>query len=184
MPLILASKSPRRQELMRLITHDFTVVDSCVDETVPENLSPETVAELLACRKALAAVKTHPDSLVVGADTVVEAGGECLGKPRDAGDAGRMLRLLEGRRHWVHTGVCIAGPSGTESFVSSTEVWFVPMTGEEIEAYVLSGEPMDKAGAYGIQGLGSRFIREIRGDYNTVVGLPVQRLYERLKGKI
>lgn len=184
MPLILASNSPRRRELMRLITHDFTTVDPAVDEAVPDGVGPETTAEMLACRKAIAAAKEFPGEWVVGADTVVEMKGERLGKPQDHEDAKRMLRLLEGKLHHVHTGVCIAGPSGTESFVSSAEVWFAPMSEDEIEEYAASGEGMDKAGAYGIQGSGARFVREIHGDYYTVVGLPVQRLYERLKGKI
>ena len=184
MPLILASKSPRRQELMRLITHDFSAVDPSVDEAVPDGIGPETTAEMLACRKAIAAAKQFPGDWVVGADTVVEIKGERIGKPRDCEDAKRMLRLLEGKLHHVHTGVCIAGPGGTESFVSSAEVWFAPMSEDEIEEYAASGEGMDKAGAYGIQGSGARFVREIHGDYYAVVGLPVQRLYERLKEKI
>lgn len=181
MKLILASGSPRRRELLAHITTAFEVVVSDVDEHIHEVLSPEEFVAALAERKALAVAEQHPDALVIGMDTVVVLGDEILGKPADEAEAIRMLTRLSGRSHRVLTAVYLCHPQGGQGFVSSTEVQFAPLSAEEIAAYVATGEPMDKAGAYGIQGLGSRFVAGIRGDYYTVMGLPVQKLYQLLR---
>lgn len=161
---------------------EFEVRPAEVDESLHEGEDPFEYVKRLAREKALAVLKTAPrNAMVVGADTTVVVGGVSLGKPVDAEDARRMLRLLSGRRHEVTTGICVAyrrGDEVVESEVASeiTQVKFAAMTAEEIDAYVASGEPMDKAGAYAIQGRASRWIPEIRGCYFNVVGLPVARL--------
>ena len=183
MSLILASASPRRQELLRLITEDFLVHNSDIDESLVPGLSPADAVLLLARRKALAVRQECPRDAVIGADTVVAIDGFILGKPRDNADAALMLRQLSGRTHEVFTGVCLALPApGMENaFVSRAQVTFAPLGEDEILSYVASGEPADKAGAYGIQGLGARFIERINGDYYTVMGLPVCGLYHLMR---
>ncbi|PWM22187.1 MAG: septum formation inhibitor Maf [Oscillospiraceae bacterium] len=182
MKLILASASPRRRELLRLITEDFLVHNSNAEETLPPDLSPAAAVELLARRKALSVQRQFPQDAVIGSDTVVALGGTILGKPTDPADACAMLSRLSGRSHEVFTGVCLALPNAApHTFVSRAQVHFSPMTGEEIRAYVESGEPMDKAGAYGIQGKGARFVEQIEGDYYTVMGLPVCKLYHLMR---
>ena len=180
MEIILASGSPRRKELLGLICPDFRVEVSGADEHVTETLSPEQMVARLAEKKASEVASRFPEAPVIGSDTVVELDGEILGKPHSRAEAVSMLWRLSGREHRVHTAVQILSPAGSRSLVSTAEVHFAPMTDREIEWYVSTGEPMDKAGAYGIQGYACRYITGIRGDYYTVMGLPVQMLYRAL----
>lgn len=178
--IILASKSPRRQELIRLITEDVRCVVSGEEEILPEGIRCEDVAELLSDLKASSVAREYPDSVVIGSDTVVILGEEILTKPRDFDDAVRTLTLLSGKTHKVITACTLIKGERKRSFYSVTEVEFYPLSEEEIEAYVNSGDCYDKAGAYGIQSGGALFVKEIRGDYLTVVGLPVARLKREL----
>lgn len=180
--LILASQSPRRAELLRKAGIRFEVRPADVDERVRPGEETVAYVKRLAREKALAVLATAPEGAVVlGADTTVAVDGENLGKPVDAGDARQMLERLSGRRHQVTTGVCLARRNAAGSAVSRveaevTEVEFAAMSAEEIADYVATGEPMDKAGAYAIQGGASRWIRRIEGCYSNVVGLPVERV--------
>lgn len=144
-----------------------------IDETPHANESPQKYVERLAIEKARAVLALRPDARVLGADTTVTIDGEILGKPVDEKDAVRMLRLLQGRAHDVHTGVSLISAARIKSAVDTTRVWFAPMTDEDIRWYVATGEPVDRAGAYAIQGFASRFIPRIEGSYSNVVGLPV-----------
>lgn len=171
--LILASASPRRRELLASAGLDCRIDAAHVDETLRPDEAPAAYAERLACAKAAAVAVRWPQDPVLGADTVVIVDGEILGKPAGAADAARMLRRISGRSHTVLTAVAIAWRGVMRSAVESTDVWVDALTDAEIEAYVASGEPMDKAGAYAIQGLASRFIPKIAGSYANVVGLPV-----------
>ena len=182
--LILASSSPRRRELLRNAGFGFEVVPSSVDETGAEQDSPAAFAERLARRKAdeVASRFAAQDGVVVlGADTVVVVDGAVLGKPGSAEEAVAMLGRLSGREHEVITGVALAAPGTARRAVAHevTRVFFRPLTRQEIEAYVASGEPMDKAGAYGVQGQASRFVTRVEGCYFNVMGLPVA-LVDRL----
>jgi septum formation protein len=191
--IILASASPRRQELLRNAGIRFTVKPADIDEAPLAGESPRDCAERLAREKALAIFRSEPESYVLGADTIVVVDEAMLGKPRDAEDAARMLRLLSGRTHAVITGVCLVGPvaSGQWSVASKTEnprsasestlVTMCALSEDEIRDYVATGEPMDKAGAYAIQGIASRWIPRIEGDYSNVVGLPVAQVYAMLR---
>jgi septum formation protein len=190
--LALASASPRRQELLRNAGIPFSVCPANIPEAPRPGESPRECAERLAREKALAVWLQRPADVVLGADTIVVVDGEILGKPRDEGDAKRMLRLLAGRTHQVTTGVCLAGPSvrtgnrkletGFEDTSSETTlVTMIPLTDEDIRSYIATGEPMDKAGAYAIQGIASRWIPRIEGDYFNVVGLPVALVYRMLQ---
>jgi septum formation protein len=185
MSLILASASPRRAELLRAAGIDFEVRPADVDESVLMDESPAAYACRVAEAKARAVLPRAGQRTVLSADTVVVVGTTILGKPTDAGDAGRMLRVLSGREHQVLTAVCVAHADGRDLWLDtqldSTSVWFSELTTEEIEAYVASGEPLDKAGAYAIQGLASRFVTRIEGSYGTVVGLPIALVYAMLK---
>ncbi len=178
--LVLASRSPRRRELLTCAGIPFLVRPADVDESWLEGEAPTAHVERLARQKARA-VSATPDEIVLGADTVVVLDGAILGKPADEADAVRMLRRLSGREHQVLTGVCLK--RGPVELVASetTTVRFSTLREEEIEAYVASGEPMDKAGAYAIQGLASKFVERIEGCYFNVVGLPVARVYRMLK---
>jgi septum formation protein len=178
--LVLASASPRRRDLIALLGRPFEVVVTEVDETVEAGESAFDHVARLASAKALAAwERVGCDDgrwIVVGADTVVELDGAILGKPNGVDDARATLRRLSGREHHVLSGVTILhGTADTEpiAFVERTTVRFVALTDDQISAYVASGEPLDKAGAYGIQGVGGRFVAEIRGNYHNVVGLPL-----------
>jgi septum formation protein len=151
----------------------FEVLAADIDETPQPNESPAAYVERLAIEKAQAVFALRPDARVLGADTTVTIDGEILGKPIDEQDALRMLRLLSGRPHDVHTGVALISAAGVKSAVDTTRVWFAPMTDEDIQWYVATGEPVDRAGAYAIQGFASRFIPRIEGSYSNVVGLPV-----------
>jgi len=190
--LVLASASPRRQELLRNAGIAFTVRPTNIPELPQPGESGLACAERLARQKALAAFHQCPDDFVLGADTVVVIEGEILGKPRDCADAARMLRRLSGRTHQVTTGVCLVGPllrtenpklvSGFENTRSETTlVTMNTLTDADIRSYIASGEPMDKAGAYAIQGVASRWIPRIEGDYFNVVGLPVALVYRMLQ---
>ncbi|MCC8023669.1 MAG: Maf family protein [Clostridiales bacterium] len=175
MNLVLASASPRRQELLALLDTDFIVKPADVDETLPEGIAPRRAVESLSVRKAEAVWEKN--TCVIGADTVVALGQTIFGKPADAADARRMLNALSGRVHSVFTGVTVLHPDGrAETFSEETRVEFYPLSGAQVDAYIATGEPMDKAGAYGIQGRGCTLVKGIQGDYFNVVGLPVARL--------
>jgi len=183
MRLILASASPRRQELLRNAGLDVEVRPSSIQEVVRPGESPEDFARRAATDKALAVAATAPsNALVLGADTVVVANSEVLGKPTDAADAARMLRALSGATHRVITGVSlVSAPDRVEAVrAETTLVTFRRLDEKEIADYVASGEPFDKAGAYGIQGLASKFVTRIEGCYFNVVGLPVALVYDML----
>lgn len=193
MGLILASASPRRQELLRAAGIAITVQPTNIPEVPLDGEAAKVFAERLAREKAWAIFKQRPTDFVLGADTVVVVEKEILGKPRNPADAERMLRLLSGRTHQVITGVCVMGPKTTTPSDSKTEnelgdtrsettlVTVNPLTDDEIRAYIATGEPMDKAGGYAIQGMASRWIPRIEGDYSNVVGLPVALVYRMLK---
>lgn len=176
MDYILASASPRRQELLKLITENFTVIPADIDETVPDNINIFSAPEYLAVQKARHIAALYPDSLVIGSDTSVFCDEIMLGKPKDDSDAAEMLKMLSARQHKVITGCAICKGSQSISFSETTFVEFFPLSREEIAEYVKTGEPRDKAGAYGIQGKGSLLVKGIYGDYFNVVGLPVARL--------
>ena len=178
--IVLASRSPRRSELLAAGGISFEVLAADIDETPHTNEAPEAYVERLAIEKASAVLALRPGTTVIGADTTVVIDGQILGKPADAQDATDMLRLLQGRPHDVFTGVAVASASGVLAAVAHTRVWFGVMTDEDISWYVASGQPMDKAGAYGIQGLASRFIDRIDGSYTNVVGLPVAVVFSIL----
>jgi septum formation protein len=179
--IILASASPRRQELLRNAGISFSVQPSNIDESPLAGESAKDCAERLAKGKALAASRNYPDDFVLGADTIVVVDGVMLGKPRDEDDAVRMLRVLSRRTHEVITGVCLVAPSGRASVSSDvTVVTMGEVADEEIRAYVATGEPMDKAGGYASQGIASRWITRIEGSYSNVVGLPVALVYGML----
>jgi septum formation protein len=175
--LHLASSSPRRREILTALGLDFTVKSSEVEEYRRADESPEQMVLRLATAKALAA-EVETARFVIGSDTAVVLGGEVLGKPRDRDDAVSMLLRLSGRRHSVVTGVALLGPDGVQTALSTTDVFFREIGRDEALAYWQSGEPRDKAGAYGIQGRGGVFVKSINGSYSGVVGLPV---YETMR---
>lgn len=180
--IVLASASPRRQEILRNAGIAFIVQAANIDETVRQGESPRECAERLAREKAHTVAKQKPGSFVLGADTIVVVDGMVLGKPRDETDAARMLRVLSGRGHEVITGVCLIGPGWTESVQSErTLVAMSEISDREIQAYIETGEPMDKAGAYAIQGMASRWIPRIEGDYFNVMGLPMALAWRMLR---
>jgi nucleoside triphosphate pyrophosphatase len=186
--LVLASASPRRQELLRNADLRFTVQAASVSEVPFAGESPKDCAERLAGDKARAVSRLRPHDFVLGADTIVVVDGLMLGKPRDPADAARMLGLLSGRAHEVITGVCLMGPgesAAARAFADtrseSTRVVMQPLSEQDLASYVRSGEPMDKAGAYAIQGIASRWISRIEGDYFNVVGLPVSLVFRMLR---
>ena len=184
--LVLASASPRRRELLSQIGLEFTVMPSTKEENAKATEAGALVQELSRQKAAdiweqLSGADNQPELLVIGADTVVCCEGKILGKPHSREAAAEMLTALQGRSHEVYTGVTLYSQSEAITFFECTQVEFYPMTEAEISDYIDSKEPMDKAGAYGIQGLGARFVKGIRGDYNNVVGLPVGRLYQELK---
>ena len=177
--LVLASQSPRRSEILRQAGIPFLVRASPVDETPLAGERPEDYVLRLAEMKARA-VTAAPGEVVLGADTTVVIGGEMLAKPADQDDARRMLSLLSGRCHEVITGICLLRGSESIGRWAVTQVWFARMTEREIDDYVASGEPMDKAGAYAIQGLAAKFVERIDGCYFNVMGLPVAMVYRYL----
>ncbi len=180
MSLILASGSPRRKELLQLVTQDFIVHPVDADETLPAGMPVEMAAAFLADKKAAAGAVLFPEDIVLGCDTVVLLDDEIMGKPKDRDDAFRMLRALSGETHTVMTGVSLYHGKQTTVFTTETDVTFYALSDAEIHAYLDTGEPFDKAGAYGIQGKGSLLIQRIEGDYFNVVGLPVAALSRQL----
>lgn len=180
--LLLASSSPRRSEILRMIGWPFELGAVGVDESLRSEESPHTYVQRVATAKAAAAAEVHAHRPVVAADTTVVVDEHILAKPADVEDAKRMLRMLQGRWHEVLTGLALVFDSGMKVDIEKTEVRFAPMTEAEIGWYVATGEPMDKAGAYAIQGQGARFIESIKGDYFNVMGLPVRLLYELVRG--
>ena len=172
--IILASKSPRRRELLAAITPEFDIMTAEVDESLPEGMHPRLGVEMLAVRKGAPIAERESDAIVISSDTLVELGGVALGKPADKEDACRMLRELSGKAHNVHTGVAVHYRGRVYSGVDSTAVRFRDMSDEEIRTYVDGGEPMDKAGAYGIQGEGGKFVLGYDGEFDTVMGLSVK----------
>ena len=184
--IILASGSPRRRELMDREGFEFTVITSKAEENYDPSLPPQEIAQSLAKLKAQAVASALPaqdleDSIVIGADTIVALDGIIYGKPADASDACRMLRELSGKTHQVITGVCIICNKDAQAFAQSTNVNFKELSDSEIQEYVASGEPLDKAGAYGIQGLGGKLVDSIDGDFDNVVGLPIKTLASKLR---
>lgn len=177
---ILASASPRRFELLRQVGLSFQVIAPQADETANET-DPIGLVSVLSVRKAEIVAVSNPLSVVIAADTVVAVDDAVFGKPENETDAVRMLRTLSGRSHFVYTGVSVACDGRIETAISRTEVFFKELTDAQIVSYVRTGEPLDKAGAYGIQGKGGFFVDHIDGDYANVVGLPVGMLYEMLK---
>jgi septum formation protein len=177
--IVLASRSPRRADLLRSAGLEFVVRAADIDETPRAGEAAVDYAQRLAQEKNLA-VESTAREIVLAADTVVVLGSEIMGKPADAADARRMLSALSGRRHDVITAICLREGRRLVSDSASTAVWFSPMTAGEIESYVASGEPMDKAGAYAIQGIASRYIDRIEGSYTNVVGLSMALVYRRL----
>ncbi len=177
--LILASQSPRRRELLSKTKYTFDVIVSETDENT-EKMSPDKTVEVLSTRKAVAVSEKNKGRVVVGADTVVALDGIILGKPKSTDEAKKMLKMLSGRTHDVFTGVCITDGEKTKTFHVKSSVTFYPLTEKEIDDYVSTGEPMDKAGAYGIQGFGALLVEKISGDYFNIVGLPVSRLNREL----
>ena len=180
MNVILASQSPRRKELMGLFHIPFTVRVSEADETMAPGLSPVEAVAQVSRRKA-EAVPRQADDLVIAADTIVVLGDEILGKPRDTADASRMLHLLSGRDHQVMTGMTLLRGENAMVCTEITDIHFRPLSDSEIDAYIRTGEPMDKAGAYGIQGGAALFAERLVGDYYNVMGLPVCRLGQLLR---
>ena len=170
---ILASASPRRKQLLEQAGYAFEIVVSDADESLPAGITPEKAVQLNAARKAQAVAETNPGAVVLGCDTVVAIDGEILGKPGDEAEAKRMLRRLSGNTHTVYSGVCITDGKKETVFAVATDVTFYALSARTIDAYAATKEPMDKAGAYGIQGLGCVLVKEISGDYSNVVGLPL-----------
>lgn len=182
MELILASQSPRRRDLLSLMGLTFQVIVSGAEESAPSSsMGPDQLVEHNALEKALAVARQRPDACVLGADTVVVLGQTILGKPRDAFDARSMLSSLQGRTHTVFTGIALVHRDRVLVRSDSTDVTFSPMSPDEINWYVGSGEPLDKAGAYGIQGLGGMFVERIDGNYFTVMGLSLPLVYDMLR---
>lgn len=171
--LVLASKSPRRRELLGEMGLTFEIVTCETDESYPGEMHPRDAARFLSEKKARAVAKLVDEhTIVLASDTIVELDGVPFGKPAHEGDAHRMLAALSGRHHAVHSGVCVMLGNKVLSGVDSTEVYFVKMSDADIDWYISTQEPMDKAGAYGIQGLGGRFVSHIEGEMDTVIGLP------------
>ncbi|MGI6607816.1 MAG: Maf family protein [Erysipelotrichaceae bacterium] len=178
--LILASKSPRRKELLELLGFDFDVVVSDVNETVSENLSIEEMVKALAYQKAIAVFETHPDNIVLGSDTVVVVDNEILGKPKNAKQAKEMMLKIKNREHQVITGVAILSKQEKIVFSNTSVVHFNDIEEKEIDKYIKTSEPYDKAGGYAIQGWAARYISSIEGNYYTIMGLPLDKVFESL----
>lgn len=181
--IILASGSPRRKELLEKIGLQFEVAASDIEEDLANGLPPRKLAEKLSLEKAVAAAKKYPDAVIIAADTIGVFDGKIIGKPHTPAEAVEMLSMLSGKSHLVVTGYTILDTGTQKSVTKSveTKVDFRSLTGAEIEAYVATGEPLDKAGAYAIQGLGALIVEKIEGDYYNVIGLPLSSLMESLK---
>lgn len=181
MRLILASGSPRRKELLSTLDIPFEIIVSNFEENIDQNKSLEIEIERLSYGKASSVYQSNKDAIVIGADTIVTINNKVLGKPKNEQDVKRMLNLLSNNVHTVITGVTIMSKDKTETFSSSSKVYFDKLSDEEIEEYINTKEPMDKAGAYAIQGIGSKFIKKIEGDYYAIVGLPINQIYQKLR---
>ena len=181
MDIILASASPRRQELLKLIFDEFSVITADIEEVCPDSLHPHKCPEYLALLKAKEVAKNHPESLVIGADTAVFLGDTMLGKPKNDEDAACMLSSLSGREHLVITGCAAILGEKEIAFSVTSRVKFFELSREQIDWYISTREHTDKAGAYGIQGKGSLLVEEIHGDYFNIVGLPVSQLNRKIK---
>lgn len=182
--MILASQSPRRKELLGFISNDFRIIPAVGEERAPEGASPEETVLALSKQKAEEIFETHKGETIIAADTIVSIDGEILGKPRDEAHAFEMLRKLSGRVHSVFTGVCVIfADGGIKSFAEETKVEFHELSDAEISAYIATGDPMDKAGAYGIQEKGAANVKGIVGDFYNVMGLPVGRLARELSNR-
>ena len=179
--VILASASPRRRELLALIGVAHEVRPADIDESYLEGETPHAHAERLARGKAATVAAAHPEAVTIGSDTIVVVDGRVLGKPRDVAHAHTMLRMLSGRSHEVMTGVAVTWRGRTVSGVETVGVTFRELDDADIEAYIATGEPMDKAGAYGIQGFGATIVTRVHGDYFAVMGLPLNRLVRQLE---
>ena len=179
--LILASQSPRRRELLEKCGIPFICEPADIDETITEGNDLSDEIRRLSRRKAEAVLALHPDAVVIGSDTIVAIDGKVLGKPQDRSEAKQMLQMLSGNTHQVITGLCVISSSRCFQDVSVSHVTFAPLSADEIDAYVSSGECDDKAGAYAIQGGAGRFITNIDGDYYAIMGLPLNSVYEELK---
>ncbi len=179
--LILASQSPRRRDLLSMLGLDFTIITADIDETMDENLSIEDAVAEVCRRKAEAIAKDHPDDTVISADTIVVVDDVVLGKPQDAEDAKKMLRSLSGRSHTVMTAFCVWQKGKAQTHVEKTHLRFKPLSEGEISAYVATGSPLDKAGAYGIQDQAAIFVEAMDGDYYNVMGLPLCSLVKVLR---
>ncbi|MCQ2434934.1 MAG: Maf family protein [Oscillospiraceae bacterium] len=181
MEYILASASPRRKELLAMLDVPFSIVPAVGEECLPAALPASQAAEYLAVQKAAEVAKTHPDAIVIGADTTVLLDEEILGKPKSKEECISMLSKLSGRQHTVQTGVALFYGGKSLSFTDETQVQFYPLSAAEIEAYADTDEPYDKAGGYGIQGKAALLIAGIHGDYYNVMGLPIARLARQLR---
>lgn len=183
--IILASASPRRKELLEQVGAEFEIIPAVGEEIITDSRPQQAVLGLSAQKAAEVAAKVQGDAIVLGADTVVAFGDKILGKPKDEMDAEQMLSMLSGNTHSVYTGVSIvvkqSGQSRAYSFYEETEVTMYPLSKQQILSYIRTGEPMDKAGSYGIQGRGAVFIEKIQGDYNNVVGLPIARVFRTIE---
>ena len=179
--IILASKSPRRKQLMDTLNIPYEIIVADIEETIDHEKELRSEIEKLSFLKALKVYKDNPDAIVVGADTIVVVDNKVLGKPQDEEEANQMLHKLQNNKHTVITGCSIISSKMSETFSNVSDVYFNPMSDEEINEYIQTKEPMDKAGAYAIQGLGSKFIHSINGDYYSIMGLPISEVYQRLK---
>ena len=180
MRIVLASESPRRKELLALMGLEFTAVASNIEEQPPKNGSMDEMVMALALQKSRAVAAAYPNDCVIGADTMVSLDGEALGKPHTPENAKAYLGRMQGRKHTVYTGVAVLTNSREDVRSCMTTVTFLPMSKAEIDWYVSTGEPLDKAGAYGVQGLGSIFVERIEGNYFNVIGMPLPLLYRML----
>lgn len=179
--IILASKSPRRKQIMEMLNIPFDIIVADIEETINPNNELRKEIENISFLKALKVFNENKDAVVIGADTIVVCNNEVLGKPKDKEDAKRMLNLLQNNMHYVITGVTILSNKESETFSNISEVYFNSLSDKEIEDYIETKEPMDKAGAYAIQGIGSRFINKINGDFYSIMGLPLSDLYQRIQ---
>ena len=178
--IILASASPRRKEILELADLEFDVMPSDAQEITTKTAPNEVVMELASIKAKDIYKKSEKQSMIVGADTVVAYQGQILGKPTDEADAKRMLTMLSGHTHEVYTGVCVIEDGKTKTFYEETKVTFYEISDEQIDHYIKTGEPMDKAGSYGIQGKAAVFIKGIEGDYYNVVGFPIARFLQEI----
>ena len=179
--VILASRSPRRSELLEQAHITFICEPSDIEEIMDEGLHLDKRIQQLAYQKALPIFKKHPNDIVLGADSIVYINNEVIGKPKDENDARRILKMLSGNAHQVTTGVAIVSKEHVETFSQTSDVVFYELDDAEIDDYILSGEWQGKAGGYAIQGYACRFVKEIKGDYSNIVGLPIAKVYQTLK---